>query len=192
MGAKRYKEKQKKNIKNFIIFYICISILFIASYTLSRYVNTTTGSPEIGIAKFDVTVNNMSVTENEPFELNFSDTSKFVSKKIAPSSLGYFEIIINPTGTEVSLEYEFNFKLDELNKKFKLAYFTIDDSKEQNKILDNTIVKGDLLLPNTQAFTKETNIKVYWTWDEEIHNPDINSLDNKNIGVSATIKQKIK
>lgn len=192
MGAKRYKEKQKKNIKNFIIFYICISILFIAGYTLSRYVNTTTGSPEIGIAKFNVTVNDIDVTANKPFELIFSDTSKFVSKKIAPSSLGYFEIIINPTGTEVSLEYEFKFNLEELNENFKLAYFTIDDSEEQNTILDNTIVKGDLLLPNAQAFTEKANIKVYWTWDEEIHDPDINSLDNKNIGVSATIKQKIK
>lgn len=192
MGAKRYKEKQKKNIKNFIIFYICISILFIASYTVSRYVNTTTGSPEIGIAKFNVTVNNKSVTEGLPFELSLSPTKTTTDSKIAPNETGYFEIIINPTGTEVSLEYEFKFNLEELNENFKLAYFTIDDSEEQNTILDNTIVKGELLLPNAQAFTEKTNIKVYWTWDEEIHNPDINSLDNKNIGVSATIKQRIK
>ena len=197
MSGKRYKQKQKKNFMNFLIFYTIICIFFIASYTLSRYVNTTTGSAGIGIAKFKVNVNDISVVENKPFELKFSEASTFVSKKVAPNSSGYFEIIVDPTGTEVSLEYEFQFNLDDLDEDFKLLYFTINDTATHYNITDGNTVKNDLLLPNNEKGFGEddkTKIKVYWSWDKQsdTYNPDITDLDNKNIGVFATVRQKIK
>ena len=197
MSGKRYKQKQKKNFMNFLLFYTIISIFFIVSYTLSRYVNTTTGITQIGIAKFNVTVNDIKVTENTPFELKFSETSIFASRKIAPDSSGYFEFIINPDGTEVGLEYEFKFNLEELDKDFKLLYFTINDSATHYDIIDNTTIKQDLLLPNNEkGFTdnEKVSVKVYWVWDEQsdTYNPDTNMLDNKNINILAIVKQKIK
>lgn len=197
MSGKRYKHKQKKNLMNFLIFYTIICIFFIASYTLSRYVNTTSGSAGIGIAKFKVNVNDISVIENKSFELKFSETSNFASKKVAPNNSGYFEIIIDPTGTEVSLEYEFKFKLDNLDEDFKLQYYTINDTATHYDITDGNTVKNDLLLPNNEkGFTEseKTDIKVYWSWDKksDTYNPDITGLDNKDMGVFAIVRQKIK
>ena len=59
------------------------------------------------------------------------------------------------------------------------------------------IVEGVLTLPSSKkAFNNDniTNIKVYWSWNDETdtYNPDINSMDNKNVGVTAIVKQKIK
>ena len=197
MSGKRYKHKQKKNFMNFLIFYTIICIFFIASYTLSRYVNTTSGSTGIGIAKFKVNVNDISVIENKPFELKFSETSNFASKKVAPNNSGYFEIIVDPTGTEVSLEYEFKFKLDNLDEDFKLQYFTINDTATHYDITDGNTVKNDLLLLNNEkGFTEseKIDIKVYWSWDKksDTYNPDITDLDNKDMGVFAIVRQKIK
>ena len=197
MSGKRYKHKQKKNFMNFLIFYTIICIFFIASYTLSRYVNTTSGSAEISIAKFKVNVNDINVAENKPFELKFSQTSTFVSQKVAPHNSGYFEIIVDPTGTEVSLEYEFKFKLDNLDEDFKLQYYTINDTATRYDITDGNTVKNDLLLSNNEkGFTEseKTDIKVYWSWDKksDTYNPDITGLDNKDMGVFAIVRQKIK
>ena len=197
MSGKRYKHKQKKNLTNFLIFYTIICIFFIASYTLSRYVNTTSGFTGIGIAKFKVNVNDIDVVENNPFELKFSESTTFTSQKIAPNNTGYFEIIVDPTGTEVSLEYEFKFNLDKLDEDFKLLYFTVNDSSTQYDITDGNIVKKDLLLPNNEkgfSENEKVNIKVYWSWDEknDTYNPDIADLDNKDIGVFAIVRQKIK
>ena len=197
MSGKRYKHKQKKNFMNFLIFYTIICIFFIASYTLSRYVNTTSGITGIGIAKFKVNVNDISVAENKPFELKFSEESTFVSQKVAPNNSGYFEIIVDPTGTEVSLEYEFKFKLDNLDEDFKLQYYTINDTATHYDITDGNTVKNDLLLLNNEkGFTEseKIDIKVYWSWDKksDTYNPDITGLDNKDMGVFAIVRQKIK
>lgn len=197
MSRRRYKHKQKKNFINFLIFYTIICIFFIASYTFSRYVNIISGSTGIDIAKFKVNVNDISVTENKPFELKFSKSSTFLSKKIAPNSSGYFEIILDPTKTEVSLEYEFKFNLDDLDEDFKLLYFTINDSDTHYDIVDSNIIKNDLLLSsNEKGFTEseKINIKIYWAWEKQsdIYNPNITELDNKDIEVLAVVRQKIK
>ncbi len=195
MPQKR-KYRLKKRIKNFLIFYIFVSILFVASYTLSRYVEVTQGMGGIEIAKFNVSVNDVSVKDGTPIQFNFSESTTFLNEKVAPDSEGYFEFVINPDGTEVSLEYEFKFDLSKLDKDFKLTYFKVNDSGNYD-ITDGNIVKSDLLLPKTgNGFTDSDaiNIKVYWSWfkEEDITNPNIEDYDNKNINVIAIVKQKIK
>ncbi len=195
MKGRRYKKE--KNLKDFLIFYIIISLFFIAIYTFSRYVTTVSGNSQISIAKFNVTVNGKSIVEDKAFDLTLSPTTTTTDNKIAPNSTGYFEIEINPNLTEVSLEYEFIFNLKELDDDFKLTYFTVNEDNMHHDITENTTVKGDIPLPSTgEAFTNEdkVNIKVYWAWDgqDDIYNENINALDKKNISVSAIVRQKIK
>ena len=71
--ATRKRYRLKKRIKNFIFFYSFIGILFVASYTLSRYVQTTEGTGGIDIAKFKVSVNDKNVTDGNPFILNYKE-----------------------------------------------------------------------------------------------------------------------
>ena len=192
--GKRYKSN-KKRLTNFLWFYTIVSILLIFGYTFSRYLAKVEPEGIMNIAKFNVKVNNVDIIENEAFTLDFSLNPNTYKNKLIPNANGYFDFEINPAETEVSLEYEFKFNLTELSEKFKLLYFTINDSETHYSIVDNNIVKGDLLLPNNKAFTDEQkiNLKVYWSWDEnDIYNPNINELDNKNMQVFAIIRQKIK
>ena len=194
--ATRKKYRLKKRIKNFLIFYTIVCTLFVASYTLSRYVETSIGIGGIDIAKFNVSVNDIDVTDGTPIKFDFNDSKTFAKGKIAPNSRGYFEFTINPDGTEVSLEYEIKFMLEELDEDFKLEYFTVNDGKTHYDITDGNIAKNDLLLPTTETgFTDadKINIKVYWYWDEqdEILNPDIDIYDNKDMNILVIVKQKI-
>ena len=154
------------------------------------------GTVGIDIAKFNVSVNDINVKDGTPIQFNFSETSTFVKGKVAPNSKGYFEFIINPSETEVSLEYEFMFNLDGLNENFKLTHFTINDDETYYDITDGNTIRNDLLLPsNEYGFTDadKKTIRVYWSWDEEgdIINPDINDYEGKNISVIVIVKQKI-
>lgn len=191
--GKRYKNNK---LTNFLWFYTIVSTLLIFGYTFSRYLAIIEPDGIIKIAKFNVKVNDKNVIENEAFILNLITNSNAYEKKFIPESNGYFNFIINPAGTEVSLEYEFKFDLEELNENFKLLYFTINDSETHYSIIDNNIVKETLALPSKEkAFTDDniTTIKVYWSWNDKTdnYNPDINTMDNKDIGVTAIVKQKI-
>lgn len=193
--GKRYKRTNKRLI-NFLWFYIIISTLLISAYTFSSYVAKVEQEGVMKIAKFNVKVNDKDILENKEFIVNLNSNSNAYNEKLFPGTSGYFNLEINPAGTEVSLEYEFRFSLEELNKNFKLLYFTIDSDETHYDINDN-IVKGDLLLPSDNtSFTDEqkTNLKVYWSWDEQedIYNPDISSLNYKNIRLLATVKQVVK
>ena len=153
----REKYRLKKRIKNFLIFYLFVCILFIVSYTLSRYVAKTEGNGGMDIAKFNVTINDINVQDGIPIQFNFSESSTFLNKKIAPNNEGYFEFVINPNQTEVSLEYEFKFNLEELDEDFKLAYFTINDNERYD--IDKDTLKNDLLLKtNERGFTDNDSI----------------------------------
>ena len=194
--ATRKKYRLKKRIKNFLVFYTIVCTLFVASYTLSRYVGTTTVTNGIDIAKFNVSVNDIDVKDGAPIQFNFSETSTFMRGKVAPNNKGYFEFTINPDGTEVSLEYEIKFNIDKFDDDFKLEYFTVNDGETHYDITDGNIAKNDLLLPTTETgFTDadKINIKVYWYWDEqdEILNPDIDIYDNKDMNILVIVKQKI-
>ena len=198
--ATRSKYRLKKRVKNFLIFYSIVCILFVASYTLSRYVGSTSVTGGLDIAKFNVSVNDIDVKDGTPIKFDISDSKYFSSEKIAPLSKGYFEFTINPDGTEISLEYEIKFILDELDDDFKLEYFTINDSEKHYEITDGIIAKNDLLLPSTESGTKtgftdadKINIKVYWFWDEqnEILNPEKDIYDNKDMDILVIVKQKI-
>ena len=189
------KNKFKKRVKNFLVFYTFIGILFVASYTFSRYVEVTQGTGGIDIAKFNVMVNGEDVTEDQPFILDYQKDNE-TSEKIVPNSTGYFEFEINPSGSEVSLEYTFQFDLKDLDKDFKLLYYTINDDNDTHyNITDENIVKNDLLLPTTEhgfSDSDKINIKVYWSWDaQDITNPNIAEIDNKDINIIAIIKQKL-
>ena len=198
--ATRKKYRLKKRIKNFLVFYTIVCTLFVASYTLSRYVGTTTLTNGIDIAKFNVSVNDIDVKDGAPIQFNFSETSTFMRGKVAPNNKGYFEFTINPDGTEVSLEYEIKFNIDKFDDDFKLTYFTVNDSETHYNITDGNIVKNDLLLPvtgsgTTTGFTdaEKTSIKIYWLWDEqdEIRNSQKDIYKNKKMDVMVIVRQKI-
>ncbi len=185
------KYKLKDKALKFIVVYSLICLTFIASYTFSRYVDTTSGTYQISVAKFNVKVNGTSVTDGKEFNLILSPNSNTHNDKIAPHTNGYFEIEIDPTGTEVSLEYQFIFNLNNIDADVELKNYTINDGAPNN-IVDNT-VSGELKLPTVEhGFTEsdKIKIKVNWEWtnNEDIVNP---TIDNTNISVKSTVRQKI-
>ncbi len=186
------KLKLKKKYRNFLLVYVVMSALMFTNYTFSRYIVSTDREGIMQVAKFNVKVNNIDVVVGEAFDLTLNPTTTTTDNKMAPDSEGYFEIEIDPTATEVSLEYQFVFDLSALDEDVKLTDVKVNDQVVTSSVTDNTVT-GDLLLPSTgKGFTEQDkiNIKVGWTWQEaeDTINPEITS---DHIKVSATIRQKI-
>lgn len=194
--GKRYALKQKR-YRNFFIFYIIIVIFVFSNYTFSKYTKTVTSeSTPISVAKFNVKVNEQIIGVNNEFNLTLSpsneeDKINTKDNKMVPTSERRFDIVIDPTGTEVALEYEFQFNVKDAN--IIVTKYSLDNGKTFKTDVENNVVKGDILLKdNKEGFTdkEKVTLSVYLKWDDsqDIYNP---TFTDTNVTVACIINQKI-
>ena len=146
------------------------------------------------IAKWQVLVNSNNINSEEDFVIDsFNSDNPYVAEgKIAPDVSGYFDIEIDPNGTQVSFTYEISFDFSTLDERF-----TIDSVIETNGYeITNEDDKyfGKILLNDIKNNVKHS-IRVYIKW---LNNEDNNEIDSNigvekgysiNIPVSISIKQ---
>ncbi len=186
---------KSKRVKKFLLIYIIlVAIIILADFTFSRLYTTKESTASAEVAKFNVKVNGMVVSDNINFNLNLSENTKTYNNKIAPDSSGYFTFNINPDGSEVSVEYQIVFDLDNEDSDIKLTKYSIDGGKTFKENIENgNTIRDEILLKDPSRGLTEADkvdLRVYWEWDDEkdIYNPQI---DDATISVNATIKQII-
>lgn len=184
------KKSSRRKYANFFLFYILMFIIIFVSYSFARYSIVATSNSTITIAKFNVKVNDTSIKKNEKFDLKLSSkVQKTTDNKLAPGNNGYFEITIDPTGTEVSLEYQFNLTFS--NTGIGVKGYSINDGNMVNN--SNSTITGTINLPTTsKAFEAKdkVSIKIYCDWK---NSADINAstVEQASVNVSAIIAQKV-
>ena len=96
---------------------LCLMLCFMSN-TYSRYVADTTGNLKMSFAQWQILVNNEDITSNASSSVILNpviDENKYVeNNKIAPSSTGYFDIIIDPSNVDVAFNYSIT--LDVVNE----------------------------------------------------------------------------
>ena len=143
------------------MFYIALTVLIFVNYTFSRYTETTEPTLTVSPAKFTAKVNGIQIGSDEPFVLNLSSTNdNTYNNKIAPSlKEEYFEIEIDPTGAEVSIEYKLTFDLTN-HPDIKLTKYTTDNGLTFKEITDNMIRDEKDLLDQITGFTENDKINL--------------------------------
>ena len=109
----------KKKILIVALILLDVCLCFLGGQTYSKYKAEVKGEEGAQIAGWNFNVNGES---RELKSINLMQTCKqetLTNGKIAPGTAGYFDIIINPVGTEVSLEYKFTFDLSKINKNIE-------------------------------------------------------------------------
>ncbi len=189
---RKFKIKEKR-YHNFIVCYLVIVAITFANYTFSRYTTTFESTATIKTARFNILVNDNMLGEEEKFDLLLvSDSSNTYNNKLAPDSTGYFEIVINPSGTHVSVEYEVIFDISKINSEGKtvvLTKYSLDKGVTFTQMPSDNRIEGEILL-NEEAFTSSdaVTLRVYWQWQQDITNPVFN---DEVIQVTSTVKQKV-
>lgn len=186
-----------KRIKIILILLTLSVTLSFMSHTYSRYVVDTTSNIEVSFAKWQVLVNSSDITDGTTTNLEITpvieESNNVKANTIAPSSKGYFDIVVNPTNIEVSFDYKVTLKLlnenmpDILISKYAILSDTYQegDTVTTNEITNNEIT-GSLTYDNeTENFTfKPFTIRVYFEWFEGT-NESMNDEADTTIGEDA-------
>ena len=165
-------------LKKFKVLILIASLaitLSLMSNTYSRYVASSGGNVEIEFAKWQLLVNNTDITTNTTSNISFEPTIEeninVAKDKVAPSSIGYFDVEIDPTNVDVSFNYtiELNIENSDIPDLMITKYAIVpNDYLEGDKltfenITDNSIT--NTVLYDQKTFDKFT-VRIYFQWME--------------------------
>jgi len=99
------KSQAKKLTLIVLIMFVLIAVI---GGTYSRYINTATGNAQIDLAKWSVKINgtNMSAIDTLTVPLEYEESDYVTEDKLAPGTSATFTLVIDPTDSEVAIDYE--------------------------------------------------------------------------------------
>jgi hypothetical protein len=160
-----------KHSRKLAIFIALMALLYCVSLiqsTYAKYVTSATGTANMTFARWNILVNNQDVTNNSNFSTtispSFTGTSNIRSGVIAPTSQGSFDITLDMTEVDVSLDYTVSAVISSSN--------TVTDLKIQSYTIGNVTTPytgsftNRLLLNNTNR-TVTITFNVEWVEDAQ-------------------------
>lgn len=108
---KREERKDERKKKGLIVLLLLLLVVLVygGGKTIARYIGSASSSSTVGVAKFAVKVGDKTLgaqpqTVTADFVLN--SNANIAKGKIAPGGSGTFTYVIDPAGSEVSLDWE--------------------------------------------------------------------------------------
>lgn len=173
--------------KNYIIIFL-IFIILVASLaiyiTYAKYITSISSDTEMGIARWNIKVNNTSITNGSSLSNIitpvFPGTSNIAPNVIAPTAEGYFDINLDATDTDVSLRYTISTSNNENTSVTDLIVsgYSIDGGTR----VDVTPANNPISIQNTIAYDaqdKDIDIRIYVKWnDDELQGAEMDNADD--------------
>lgn len=149
---------------------LCLLLcIFLIQDTYAKYITTTNESANMTIARWRILVNNKDIRENSTTITTitpvFEGNDNISSGIIAPTSEGYFDLIIDATEADVSFKYKIEISSSSSSpvKDLVATKYKIDDNEEVTLTKDNQVIENTVLHKDN---TKPINIRVYIIWDD--------------------------
>ena len=200
-----YGFNRRKSIKPYIKLFLLIVLIMLISPTFSKYSNSLGSSATLPIAKWQIRINNELVTSqtnqltNSLDLLNVSDNTN----QIDSGDTCYFDILIDPSLTEVAISYSINVDLvlssdlpsgSTIVKYEKYIYTnnieTLDSTTNLNA--NTASISENILLPNNQTALSSVS-KVKYRFYCKIPFPaDITKDDALTVTPNISIEQYIR
>ena len=166
--------------KKLILFISCISLilcLLIVRQTYAKYMNTTEGNTNITIARWRILVNNQDIRNNP--EITETITPVLLENEhikpgvIAPTSEGYFDIVLDSSDVDVSFNYTITPSIQENScvKDLNVTGYSLNNG-EIISVVDNAPISNNILYKDGVT-TTSIRIHIKWTDDETA------TMDNK-------------
>jgi len=178
-----------------IIFFIGLLLILVTGITYSRYYSTANTDSKMSIAPWSIKINGQDVSKTYAFTLNniiWSEETKVANGYIAPGGNGYYSIEIDPSGTEVAIDYTIGLDATTFEDYTGLAIekVTIDGEEVtgENGYYDGFISLEDVLN------NKKVDFRIYIAWKESGDQIDTEigvSYQDISLPIVAAVKQHI-
>lgn len=201
-----------KNLLRILVLIMLIITLIQVANMYALYKEELQGDYSNLLGVWAIKVNGIDISsgeENLTFDMTednlvYIDSEHVKNQKIAPGSQAYFEIVIDPTNTDVSILYTLNIKLDAVTSaKLKLVnvenFFQKEGESEQIINADvntkNEINEHQALIPLEKINNQYLNhIRLYFEWENLEENNKIDSelgqTENAKISIPLEINLK--
>lgn len=176
------KRRNKIIIFSALITFVVVGVVL---YTSARYQESVSGTGNIEVAKWSI-----KLTDEGAKEISETNKIKFVSKnnpnvaddKIAPGSSATAKFILDPTGSEVAIDYGITIDLNAF-KGIKVTKVTAtNDGGSTIELVENNGVWESTSAPSISLSDvesgKKVTFEVFITWE----NSDENNMADTQIG----------
>lgn len=187
-----------KKIINLTCIIMTIVTLIIISSTYAKYVSEAFGefSKEVN-HKWKIKVNTLDISnpseETYVFtakDAGYVDSDTTTVDKIAPGTSAYFDVEIDPTGTEVAIRYDITLDVDG-KLSDSLVFSSAEDTISSQDLIKTgeSTYTGTISLTNVLAGTK-SNARLYVTWENNEANNEQDTIEGttKNNTTSFPVK----
>ncbi len=167
----------KKRISIFVALLSLTYSVSLIQNTYAKYVSSAEANSNINIARWNITVNTQDVIQNSNFTNNltpvFTENQYIKENVIAPTSEGYFDIIIDGTNADVSFKYTItlNPSNEQTIKDFEIVKYTIED-------IDYTYSENITGVINYNDTSKTKSIRVYFKWNDDAETQQMNNSED--------------
>lgn len=198
-------KKLYKFLKILIVISVCITITNIY-VTYAKYSEGNSTNVSYNIKKWLIKINTYDIMENNEMEIYIKPTilnNSYVNENvIVPSTIGYFNITLDYSNTDVdfSMKYEFEQTNTVLNNDFKLLGYIIVDVNEEITSIDKANIKSatdnilysysDFVSEDDESTEKKVRILLVFEWNDDENNDDKNNDDKNNDDTLYSVSEK--
>ena len=169
LNSRYYLRGNQRNHSG-IILYLALAILIVLPTTIARYTSYGNSSMSAQVAKWNIVINGETITGNKttldnPFSMVLDS---YTGSKITSGDTGSFDIIINPSTTEVSVNYQIAFSIsgdNDFDSKIRFYQYILNDDNSDVHSITNNILTDNIYL-DLGALTNADirKYKVCWIW----------------------------
>lgn len=164
---------------------LAITVLVVTN-TYALFETNATADPELKVGKWVIKLNNRDISLDKIITLDdfdYVNTSHVEDGYFAPTSKAEFEIDVDASETDVSVEYDLSIDNSDILEYPNIGFKIIDLSTNQE--INDINVSGIMYLNDTNK-TKSYKIVLEWTND-----PDYDESDTSLIGSELSFKLNI-
>ena len=164
------------------------------AYTYAKYYSQTKRDIGTNIKKWNIKVNDIDIkngtTLTDQIVATFTGSSHIADNTMAPSSEGYFDLVLDYSDVEVSFKYEISIEENTTIPDISIYKLEVDGIEIQGNGLT---ISNSIDIKNDTSSDKKKNIKVYVKWnDDESQGATMdNDEDTKVVIENDTIKFNI-
>lgn len=195
-----------KQRKMLFLFFGLVSLVFSLNsinQTFAKYATKSAAKSEFNVARWDIVVNDQHIKNSEEqlttITPKYVDNSNVASGVIAPGSVGYFDLTIDGSYTDVSFDYNIEVLANEESSisDLKIMKYYIDSVDNITDATEGNLITSEI---NYDDDKQNHTIRIYVIWDDatgEMTNEEDSVAghnaeeQNASVQVKINFKQKI-